>query len=108
MNKQCIPIIFFLFFVCGCATTINFSPAPGLDKENISLRSTPAKISKESNESLEKKVMHLLDGLARKTRSRPAGEMTVKISHVLIMLLIGIQQKKFWKKLLFMEAIWSS
>lgn len=55
MNKQFVLIISFLFLVCGCATTKNYSPAAGLDKENLSSRTVPAKISKESGKTLERK-----------------------------------------------------
>jgi len=54
MNKKIAFVIVGLFIIAGCSTT-KFTPVAGLEKESISSRSVPAKISRESDKSLEKK-----------------------------------------------------
>lgn len=58
MNKYILLIVPILFLLSGCAifsSNITFTPADGLGDVKISSRSTPAKISKESDKDLEAK-----------------------------------------------------
>lgn len=54
MNKKSVFIVAAIMTVCGCSTT-KFTPVAGLERESITSRSTPAKVSKESDKSLERK-----------------------------------------------------
>jgi len=54
MNKKNLFLIILLFVFSGCSTT-KFTPVAGLEKESISSRSVPAKVSRESDKVLEKK-----------------------------------------------------
>ncbi len=54
MKKESLLVITMLIIVLGCSTT-KFTPVIGLEKEPVTSRSVPAKVSRESDKVLEKK-----------------------------------------------------
>jgi hypothetical protein len=55
MSKHLLLMVLFLLLIAGCGPSIKFYPVTGLEDESLSSRPTPAKVTKESEQSLSRK-----------------------------------------------------